>query len=268
MESKKHLSTFKFVKEFFIAILIVYSLFFIIFTFFQGSFIYFPTNQSFEDCPGFSNYEKKTISNTRFYFKQGNSSINKAIIYYHGNAGSACDRSMIKNFFEKYDYTLIFVEYSGYSNDKIKPNKERIFKNVENIHNFLINNNYNNNIVYGASIGSSLASYHASLGDVEKLILVSPFSSMKDLVKSKIRIYPVSLILKENYDNLALLSDYNNELLILHGDTDKEIPAYHSKNLYENIYIKNKKYTPIKNFGHNDLWLSNEFKKEIDQFIK
>jgi len=250
----------KFLKNLLVATLITYILFFVIFIFLQKSFIYFPDDQDFKDCQGFLDYEKKTISNTRFYFKQGT---DNALIYYHGNAGSTCDRSLIKEFFEENNYSIIFVEYTGYSNDQTKPNKEQIFKDVENIHKFLTKNNLNNNVVYGQSLGSGPASYHASLGNVGKLILVSPFSSMRDLIKSKIKIYPVSIILTEDYNNQDLLSNYNNRLLILHGGEDKQIPVHHSRKLYEGLKNTNKEHIIIENFGHDDIWLSSIFKKSI-----
>lgn len=269
MNIKKRKKIFKLLKKsltnLLVAIIIAYILFLILFVFFQKSFIYFPNNQDFENCNGFKGYERKLASNTRFYYKQGSS--NNAFIYYHGNAGSTCDRSIIKGIFEKNNYSILFVEYSGYSNDSVNPSIKRIYKDVKNIHNFLQENNYKNNIVYGQSLGSGPASYHASLGGVKKLILVNTFSSIEDVAKSIYPFYPVSSILIENYNNQELLKGYDGEILILHGEDDKEISPRFSKKLYNSLNAKNKEYILIENFGHNDIWLSPLFKENISEII-
>ena len=171
----------------FAALLIVYILIGILFFFFQGSFIYYPNSENFESCPGFKYYEKVNFKGTRFYFLNRSSEI---IVYYHGNYGSTCDRSLIKSTFEKTNKSLIFVEYAGYSNDKVKPSKKLLLNDVENIILYLESNNFNKITIYGQSIGSGPASYHVSLGNVERLILVNPFARLTDLIQSKIKVYP------------------------------------------------------------------------------
>ena len=76
-------------------------------------YIYFPNEQDFNNCPGFSDSEKKEHQGTRFYYTENS---DKLLIFYHGNAGSACDRAFIKDQFKQMGYSTIFVEYAGFSN--------------------------------------------------------------------------------------------------------------------------------------------------------
>jgi len=250
--------------DFLFAFVIVYILFGIYLYFNQRGMMYFPNNQNFEDCVGFKDFEKKEYGGTKFYFKQ---KAQRAIVYYHGNAGSACDRSWTRSVFEQSDYSLIFVEYAGYSGDNRKPSRDLILKDVENIQGYLVDHSFSDNIIYGHSIGASAASYHASIADVENLILVAPFSSLREFAQSMYWFYPVSLLLTEKYDNIEWLQDFQGRVLILHGESDKVIPIRFSQKLFESIPSENKEYELIPGFGHNDIWNSHLFKEKLLAFI-
>lgn len=247
-------------------ILGVYILFGFILYFYQNNFLYYPDNQNFYDCNGFNDYEKIMYNGTRFYFKENNNdNIN---IIYHGNAGSACQRSYYKFLFEQNNASIIFVEYTGYSNDSKSPSKNLIFKDVENIHEYIRKNkNYSKIMVYGESIGSGAASYHTSLGSVNCLILSAPFSKLEDVVKEKYPIYPISILLKEDYDNIQLLKNYTGEVLILHGDSDAVISNNFSKELFESLISEKKEYVLIEKKGHNDLWDSTLYVEKLSKEI-
>jgi len=242
---------------------ITYVLFGIFLFFFQKSMMYFPNNQNFGDCAGFSDYEKINHKGTRMYYKNGSE---KVVIYYHGNAGSACDRSSVKETFEKTNSSVIFVEYAGYSNDGKKPSRELILKDVKNVHDYV--KKFRSVSVYGQSIGSGAASYHAYLGGVDNLILATSFSSLTDFAKSQYKIYPVTMLLREKYNNVKWLQNYKGRILIIHGDKDNIIPYKHSKKLYEEITTEKKEYVLIKGKGHNDIWDSKEFKEKVESFLK
>ncbi|MGM5487803.1 MAG: alpha/beta hydrolase [Nanobdellota archaeon] len=244
-----------------IAIAIVYIVFGIFLFVNQRSIIYHPNDQDFHQCSGFESYEKLTVNGTRFYFKANQDNL---IVYYHGNAGSACDRSKIRSVFEKANASVMFVEYTGYSNDSVEPSKERILEDVRNVHQYV--DDYENIVVYGQSIGSAAASYHASLGHVDDLILVTPFAKLADVVQSKYMMYP-AFLLTERYDNSEWLQHYEGSLLIVHGDNDMVIPNRFSKDLFENVPTKDKRYVLIEGSGHNDLWSSSVFRDTIRDHI-
>lgn len=245
------------------SLFIFYILFGIFFFFFQKSFIYYPDETDFETCSNFKNYQKIIFEETRFYFLNQSQDV---IIYYHGNYGSACDRGLLKSSFESTNKSIIFVEFTGYSNDVTKPNKEELLKNAQEMHTFIEQNNFENVLVYGQSIGTGPATYHASLGNVNTLILTSPFNSFTELVQSKIKIYP-QFIITEKYDNQKSLENFQGKVIILSGEKDTIIPQEHSQKLFENLNTKNKTFYSISQADHNTLWYSAEFietiKKEI-----
>ena len=162
---------------------------------------------------------------------------------------------------------MIFAEYAGFSNDDVKPSRGLILKDVENIHAYVVEKEFKSVIVYGQSIGSGAASYHAYLGDVDDLALITPFSRLDDVVQSKYIIYPAFILLREKYDNVGWLKNYQGSLLIVHGDNDLVIPHKFSQKLFDEIPGKNKKYILIEGMGHNDIWSSAIFQDTVSGHI-
>ncbi len=248
-----------------IRLVMIYCFFGLFLFFSQKSMLYYPDNQDFESCDRFSDYQKINFNGTRFYYKQG--SLDSVIVYYHGNAGSACDRGYFKSFFEQSNSSIIFVEYTGYSNDNIKPSRDLILQDVDNINNFVKENYFKNVIVYGQSIGSGAASYHSFIGDVNSLILVGSFSNLEDVVRSKYIIYPTSILLREKYNNIKWLQNFEGNIIILHGDNDQVIPHRFSQKLFNEIATEKKEYVLIEGKGHNDIWGSPIFREKLIGFI-
>jgi len=232
--------------------------------FYQNKLIYHATKQDFDSCNGFNDAEKINHNGTRFYYKYNSE---RLAIFYHGNAGSACDRSFFKNVLEKMNYSYMFVEYAGYSNDFRTPSKNLLVKDAENINDFVKTKNFSKTVLIGESLGTGIAAYHSSLGDAEKMILIAPFESIKSLAKIHYPIYP-SFLVVEDYDNLRYLNNFNNSILIIHGTDDTIIPLKYNKSLFRNIKSGNKKFVEIKNAGHNDLYEHEEVFDSIMEFLK
>jgi uncharacterized protein len=247
-----------------IGIAVIYLLLGLYLYFNQNNIIYYPDNQNFDTCSGFSDYQKINYNGTRFYFKQNSA---KVLVYYHGNGDSACEGSILKPLFEKNNYSVIFVEYAGYSGDDKKPSRELIFNDVKNVRKFISNKSFTNNIIVGRSIGTAAASYHASLGNADNLILISPFSTLADVAQSKYVIYPASAMLNEDYNNIESLKDFHGRLLILHGNKDLLISPKLSRELFDSVPSAQKEYALIPDKGHNDIMLSEQFIYNTTRFI-
>lgn len=245
---------------------LVYLLFGLILYFGQKKFLYFPDDQDFDSCAGFKDYQKKSQNGTRFYFLKKDQK--RVIVFYHGNAGSACGRNFLRPMLERGGHSIIFVEYTGYSGDKREPSKRLILKDVQNTKQFIEEEKFQKVTLVGESVGSGAATYHTSIGRVDRLLLLAPFSSVADLAKTIYSAYPVSLMLKENYDNKEWLRGYQGELTIIHGDKDDIIPQKLSKELFSATNLADpKKYILVNGAGHNDLFNFKQVRDEMKKFV-
>jgi len=219
----------------------------------QEKIIYQPGSQDFESCRGFADAEKISHKGTRMYKKAGD---NGVVVLYHGNAGSACNRVFYAKLFERAGYGYIVPEYAGYSNDMRTPTHELIKGDVQNVVSYLGINDMQSVVVIGESIGTGMASFHTSLLAPEKLLLISPFSSLTDVAQRRFWFYPAFLLVENAFDNISLLSSYQGYVTIVHGEKDAIISQKSGLKLYEYLHTSKKEFVSVEGYGHNDLFSS------------
>jgi acetyl esterase/lipase len=121
---------------------------------------------------------------------------------------------------------VLGVEYPGYGMYKGIPSEDQIIKDAIHIYDYLINNlniKEENIVVFGRSIGSGPASYLAANRNPGVIILMSPFTSLRNVVQNltgKLLSYAV----KERFKNLSLMKRVKCPAFFIHGMADKLIP--------------------------------------------
>ncbi len=245
-------------------VLIVYILFGLYLFLAQGRMVYFPSKQDFSHCEGFEEYEKVEFKETRFYELQKNKDL---VIFYHGNAGSACDRAFLKPLLEKSGKSVIVMEYAGYSNHNHRPSKKLILQDVKNIVEYTKQQQYQTITVLGESVGTGAAAYHSSISSNVRLFLLSPFTSMTDLAPWLFKVYPLKLLMTQNYDNREYLKNFRGEIFIIHGSEDTIIAPIISRNLFDSLATHQKQYHLVAGAGHNDLYSFEDTKVNISAFL-
>jgi len=113
-------------------------------------------------------------------------------------------------------------------------------------------------IVCGRSIGTGPATKLASDQPVAGLILVSPFTSLKNVAKHTFGF--IGSFLAPNYwDNIDAIKKVQCPILLIHGKDDSMIPSDHSRTLYDNCtHLSGRRTLRLVNgCGHNNLtWRS------------
>lgn len=239
-----------------VVIYLVYGLFLY---FFQFSMIYHPSKISFFECDFFSEDGKVVFNGTRFYYRDGDDDL---VVIYHGNAGRACDRRYLLDFLGG-GFSYLVLEYSGYGEDK-RPSKDDIFLDVRNVVSFL--DGVDKRVfLFGESLGGSVASYHASMKEVDGVILVSTFHSIREVARRSFPVYPVGLLLREDYDTSKYLEEYSGRVLLVHGERDRTVALSNSLMLHNEL--SNSELVIVSGADHNNLY-SDELFVKIRNFIK
>lgn len=84
----------------------------------------------------------------------------------------------------------------------------------------------------GRSMGSGPATYLASINtNIGGLILISPFTSLKDAVRTLLGKLP-ALIVKDRFVNKQAILKVKCPILFIHGQADTLIPCNHSQQLF------------------------------------
>jgi len=111
----------------------------------------------------------------------------KLLIYFHGNAedvGLATD--LLSFVMEKMKIHVLAMEYPGYGVYHGDPTPRQIALDAQNLYDYLTivqGIPESSIILFGRSIGSGPASLVASQKNPASLLLMSPFKSIRDIVK-------------------------------------------------------------------------------------
>ena len=236
----------------------------------QDDFIYFPPSSDFWSCETQGTlYEKREIAGERVLFAQGETlgqNTDRLIVFYHGNADSACDWLDVAEWFTLRGDDTLIVEFPGYAGDARVINQESLFTTVERVHQWLEGENYEEVYIVAFSLGSALSAYHASLGGVDKLLLVAPFDELIRVAWEKKMYYP-RFLLRDNYDNVSLFRVSQTPLVILHGEEDEVISPRRSRRLAEHLGDQVLEYILVPGRGHGDVMSGQAFDRALDLFL-
>lgn len=246
--------------------LIIVLIFIVYMIFNQKNLIYFPDSQNFDNCPGFVDSEKVRFSGTRMYYLEAEKS-NIVLVYYHGNAGSACGRAYVKDILKDQGVSLLFVEYAGYSGDTRDPSKDLIIQDVKNANEFIREKGYEKTVLMGTSLGTAVTAFHQTLQQPEKIILMAPFDKLSEIAKIHYPFIPINVFLREEYDSVEWLKNYTGKIVIIHGTEDEIIPIKLAKRLYESIPSDDKSFVTIEGANHNNLHSYSEVWEAVADFL-
>lgn len=86
--------------------------------------------------------------------------------------------------------------------------------------------------IAGESIGSGPASFLAmNPHPPDKIVLILPFDTLSNVAAAHYPNLPVRLLLRDSWNNIASLRDYNGPLEIIGARADTIIPMQHAKDL-------------------------------------
>jgi pimeloyl-ACP methyl ester carboxylesterase len=102
----------------------------------------------------------------------------------------------------------------------------------------------------GESIGSGPASFLAcEKVPPDKIVLIVPFDSLLSVASEKFYFLPVRLILRDAWDNIKSLNDFQGPVEIFGATDDSIIPIAHAKRLAAKVAHAH--FVEIRG-GHND----------------
>lgn len=125
---------------------------------------------------------------------------------------------------------VLAVEYPGYGVYKGKANESIILEDSKLVMHYLTKEaGYNSKdlIVAGRSIGSGPAIECASQFSVKALLLISPFLSIKEVVRNFAGEF-FSQLVEERFDNQQKIKSVCCPTLFIHGREDNLVPFSHS----------------------------------------
>lgn len=181
-------------------------------------------------------------------------------LFCHGNAGNISHRlENIRLLLENGLQVFIF-DYRGYGKSSGKPSERGIYLDGLAAYDYLVRRDTwlsEEVVVFGRSLGASVAIEVALRRPVKALIVESAFTSTKEMAGMMPLFKPIHFLLPAHYDNRKKIASIMIPKLIIHGEEDDIIPFAMGKKLFRAAKAP-KYFLPLKGAAHNDTYSVDE----------
>ncbi len=178
------------------------------------------------------------------------------LLFFHGNGGNVANREEKFRQFMAEGYGVFMLGYRGFGGSEGKPSEEAFVKDAFLAYDYLrdvAKIDEEQVVIYGESIGSSVASQLAARVEAKALVLEAPMSSVTAIAQARYPYLRVRPFLRDRFESDRHIANISMPLLIVHGDEDTVIPLKFGQDLFD-AAIEPKELHVIKGGGHNDLY--------------
>jgi uncharacterized protein len=175
------------------------------------------------------------------------------IVYFHGNGGALRLRAGRFKKLIGSGIGLVALEYRGYGGNPGSPNERGLIDDGEAAYAFAAARYPTKQIVlWGESLGTSVAVAVAAEKPVGRMILEAPFTSAVAVASLRYWYMPVRLLMKDQFHSDRRIGKVTAPLLILHGVQDQVVPYAMGEQMFE-LANQPKHIVRFLDGGHDDL---------------
>jgi len=227
----------------------------------QRSFIYFPSRAVEHEHPIRTfEFDGAMVDVVELNAGQPN-----AILYFGGNAENVVFN--VPEFSELFPaHTIYLVNYRGYGGSTGQPTEKALYSDAEAIFDTLRPAHQQIDVI-GKSLGSGVASYLASVRDIGRLVLVTPYDSIANLAAARYPIFPVRWLLQDKFDSVGRAQKIRAKTLVIAAQHDRIIPLSHTSKLVAAFPPDQIAVETITNANHNSLTHDAAYHAALKAFI-
>ena len=241
----------------------------------QNHFLYFPNDEwptaamlqseNLELWQKAGSDYRGLISESRDAFQNG------TIVLFHGNGGTAFDRSFYLELLLHLGFRVILAEYPKYGGRPGKVGeKPFVVDGLETVR--LAHKQFGDPLyLLGESLGCGVAAAIAKQTTVPiaGIILITPWDTLALVAKSLFPFLPVQMVLTDKYDSIDNLRNFPKNISVVGAEYDEILPIKHAHHLYANLPEGRKRMWIIQGAGHNDWPFHTDLNlfKEITDFV-
>lgn len=197
--------------------------------------------------------------------------ISRVVIFCHGTNGNISQRKYVYDFCNMFNLNLILFDYYGYGESTGSATETTIYSSSRLAIDYCKQTHKNDIIIWGESLGGTVAAYLAKNYICDRLILMSTFSSLDDAINySPVRYMnpKVVNVLKCFYNTLPtklIVQDITCPVLIVHSTEDDLISFHNAELIYLNCNkAKEKKMITIRGSHISPLFNIDQLKSMLD----
>lgn len=179
------------------------------------------------------------------------------VLFCHGNGGNISHRLDSINIFHNLGLNCFVFDYRGYGNSRGKPSEEGTYTDAMAAYKWLIEQKKTaaeNIIIFGRSLGGTIAAQLAGKAEARALVVESAFTSYVDIGKEYYPYMPIRWFARFDYRTTEFIKNVRCPVMLIYSRNDEIVPYKHGLELYE---AANEPKEFIEIFGgHNDCFIA------------
>lgn len=195
------------------------------------------------------------------------------ILWSHGNAGNIINRLENLKFLYQIGLSVFLFDYRGYGRSQhVRPSEKGLYEDAYGAYDYLTRVRRIRSeriILFGRSLGASVAGELAVQRPASALILESSFPSIEAVAKSHYGGFPAHWFIGAEYRLIDRLRRLSLPKLIIHGDKDDIIPIELGRRVFDAAKPP-KEWYEIQGADHNDTYVvgGGTYFRRIGEFIR
>ena len=229
--------------------------------FIQSSLLYYP------DMPGrnlatspenigltYQNIELITEDNIKLHgWFIPNDKTKETVLFFHGNAGNISHRLESIEIFHRLGLNVFIIDYRGYGQSEGKTTEKGTYRDAEAAWNYLNKTRGISSqqiIIFGRSLGASIATWLANKYTPAGLIIESGFTSVASMGQRLYPFLPIRWLTHFRYDTRQYVKNVSCPVMIAHSSDDEIIPYAEGLEIFQTA-PEPKIFLDMRG-GHND----------------
>jgi len=185
---------------------------------------------------------------------------NPIFLYLHGNGGNLASRTRRFALMTAQGEGLLAIDWRGYGSSTGSPSEAGLMRDAQAAYRSALESvgTPKRIVIVGESLGSGPAVALAATLESAGLILDSPYSSILDVASEQYWMFPVRLLLKDQYRSDLRIGKIKAPLIVMHGDQDRIVPIKFGERLFA-LAPQPKEFIRVPGRGHlvlalDDVW--------------
>ncbi|MGE0031224.1 MAG: alpha/beta hydrolase [Steroidobacteraceae bacterium] len=229
----------------------------------QRSQIYFPVRES--DPPGAGAIRLATGDGVDLKIWAVPRPGPRAIVYFGGNAEDVAGN--LPAFTAAFPaHSLYLVNYRGYGGSSGSPSEAGLQADATALYDHLSGLHPEISVI-GRSLGSGVAVHLASIRDVHRLVLVTPFDSLVNVAREHFRYLPVRWLMRDRYESAKRVPAVRAPTLVVIAGADEIIPRARAEALVAAFPASQVRSEVLPGATHNGLDRMPQYLERIDEFL-
>lgn len=224
-------------------------------TMFQDSLLYFPDRVALSTVADEARREEMVpwpdAGAYRGLLAEPKGPARGTLVLFHGNAGHAGHRGRYVDSLSRLGVRVILAEYPGYGSREGELGEASLVPDARETVALVRRQFPGPLILAGESLGAGVAAAAAKDADVDALLLITPWDTLKNVAGHHYPWLPVGWMLRDRYDSAGNLAAYRGRVAVVVAEQDSIVPAKFGRALFANLPEPKRLWT-IPDAEHND----------------